>query len=258
MKLETKIVLITVKAYPNPSKKYGETVCCAGIDLQTNSWIRLYPVTYRDLEYSKRFKKYDIIKVKCAKAPNDRRVESYKIDVDSLIIVNHIDTKNNWQERRKILLPTVSTSFCDILTAVESNRSFGMFKPSHIDFSYEKASSVKEERRKACYSQLQFFNEQKQAIEKIPFDFYYHFQCLDSPECNGHKLPIFDWEIVESFRKWRHVYRTQAELLEKIRERWLTRICSSKNDVYFFVGNIQRFKDQFMVLGVFYPKKNRC
>jgi len=69
LKLETKTVLITVKAYPNPSKKYGETVCCAGIDLQTNSWIRLYPVTYRDLEYSKRFKKYDIIKVKCAKPP---------------------------------------------------------------------------------------------------------------------------------------------------------------------------------------------
>ena len=30
-----KRVLITVKAYPNPSKKYGETVCCAGVDVNT-------------------------------------------------------------------------------------------------------------------------------------------------------------------------------------------------------------------------------
>jgi len=37
MPLETKQVLITVKAYPNPSVKYGETVCCAGIDIETAS-----------------------------------------------------------------------------------------------------------------------------------------------------------------------------------------------------------------------------
>ena len=28
-----------------------------------------------------------------------------------------------------------------------------------------------------------------------------------------------------------------------------------KRDVYFFVGNMQRFRDIFMVLGVFYPPR---
>ena len=41
MRHEKKTVLVTVKAYPNPSKKYGETVCVAGIDLERNTLIRL-------------------------------------------------------------------------------------------------------------------------------------------------------------------------------------------------------------------------
>jgi hypothetical protein len=43
--------------------------------------------------------------------------------------------------------------------------------------------------------------------------------------------------------------------LEKIRQRWLTLMCNGANDLYFYVGNMQRFREQFMVLGVFYPKK---
>jgi hypothetical protein len=64
MQWTTKKVLVTVKAYPNPSKKYGETVCVAGIDLGTGKWIRLYPIQYRDLEDEKKFKKYSIIEIK--------------------------------------------------------------------------------------------------------------------------------------------------------------------------------------------------
>src|SRR3989304_3335000 len=104
MTLQTKQVLITVKAYPNPSKKYGETVCCAGIDLETACWIRLYPVPYRDLDSSQKFKKYTIIRVHCRKAPDDTRVESYKIDSDSIEIVNWLDTKKKRLSRGQIVL----------------------------------------------------------------------------------------------------------------------------------------------------------
>ncbi len=55
MNFETKKVLVTVKTYPNPSRKYQETVCVAGIDLDTKTWIRLYPIKFRDLEANKQF-----------------------------------------------------------------------------------------------------------------------------------------------------------------------------------------------------------
>jgi hypothetical protein len=45
-------VLIAVKTYPNPSSKYEETVCVAGIQLDRGQpeWIRLYPVRFRNVD----------------------------------------------------------------------------------------------------------------------------------------------------------------------------------------------------------------
>jgi hypothetical protein len=36
-------ILITVKAYPTLSGKYGELVCIAGIR-EDGSWVRIYPM----------------------------------------------------------------------------------------------------------------------------------------------------------------------------------------------------------------------
>jgi hypothetical protein len=59
-------VLITVKAYPSVSTKYGETVCVAGIRLDTPEpgWVRLFPVAYRDLLVEQRFRKYEIVRLR--------------------------------------------------------------------------------------------------------------------------------------------------------------------------------------------------
>jgi len=231
-----------------------ETVCCAGIDLENQQWIRLYPIPYRDLDESQKFKKYNIIKVKCHKS-NDARIESYRVDSDSIEILDHIDTKNKWCKRKSLILSTKSESFCSILESISENKSLGMFKPDDIKFSHKKSDLKNTRVRKAAYAQLSFFNKQKQAIEQIPYDFYYSFKCNGNPECKGHKLLIIDWELGQSYRSWGYRYKSEELLLEKIKERWLDRMCSEKNDVYFFVGNQRRFKNQFMVLGVFYPPK---
>lgn len=70
---ETKNVLVTVKAYPNPSRKYGETVCVAGVDLKTSKWVRLYPIPFRDLDDEKKFAKYSVIEVRAKKPSDDKR-----------------------------------------------------------------------------------------------------------------------------------------------------------------------------------------
>lgn len=255
MALETKQVLVTVKAYPNPSKKYGETVCCAGIDLETGYWIRLYPVPYRDLDASQKFKKYSIINVRCWKARDDRRPESYKVDADTIEVVRRLDTKNKWKARGQIVRPTVSPSFCHILGESEHGKSLGMFKPSEMEFSWKHVKIQDQRARDACYAQLSFFDKRKDTIERIPFDFHYHFKCAGDTDCPGHKLLIIDWEIGQAFRDWRQTYATESLLLEKIKHRWLNLMCADENDAHFYVGNMQRFQNQFMVLGVFYPKK---
>ena len=53
-------VLITVKTYPIPSPKYDELVCTAGVT-ESGDFIRLYPINFRDLPYSKQYRKYQWI-----------------------------------------------------------------------------------------------------------------------------------------------------------------------------------------------------
>jgi hypothetical protein len=253
---EIKRILVTVKAYPNPSKKYGETVCVAGVDIDKGKWMRLYPIPYRDLDGDKRFKKYNIIQIRAIKARDDKRPESFKVDIDSIKILDHLDTKDKWLRRKKIVLPTVDDSMCEILRKNEENRkSLGVFKPANVDFICEKAKPKDQRTREACYAQLSFLNKRKNTIENIPFDFRYRFFCHNEPLCQGHNFSNIDWEIGQAYRDWRHIYKPESLLLEKIKERWLSRMCSVKNDIYFFVGNMHRFPTNFMILGVFYPPK---
>lgn len=254
---ETKKVLITVKAYPNPSKKYVETVCVAGIDISKNEWVRLYPIPYRDLDEDKKFRKYSIIQVRAKKPRNDRRPESYRIDMNSIKILDYLDPRDKWIRRKNIVLPTVDNSMCEILRLQKrEDKSLGVFKPCNVNFIWTKGRPKDERARKACYAQLRFFDKKKDVIETIPFWFRYTFSCSDEPMCPGHDYLIIDWEIGQTYRKWRRKYGTEDVLLEKIREQWLIKMCSPKRDFYFFVGNTKRFRETFMILGVFYPPKN--
>jgi hypothetical protein len=252
---ETKTVLITVKAPPNPSKKHQEINCCAGIDLSTGTWIRLYPIPFRLLDYDKKFPKYSIISVHCQRPLRDKRVESYEVDQDSIKILRHLGTQNKWAERKKIVLPTLSPSFCSILDEVTLNKSLGIFKPIDIDFEIKKSVSKDEKKRRAAYDQYHLFDQKLKPVEQIPFGFYYRFKCNNSPNCPRHKLMIHDWELMETYRRWRHKYTPQALFFDKIREKWFDDLCGSTRDTYFYVGNMWRHPKQFMVLGVFYPPK---
>jgi hypothetical protein len=149
----TKRILITVKAPPNPSQKYQETNCCAGIDLDSGQLIRLYPIPFRLLDDSKKFPKYTIIKVSCQRPLRDKRIESYKVDQDSIEILNHLDTKNNWAKRKQIVLPTVSPSFCQIVQDTKRNKSLGVFKPYSVQFSAKKLSLVDQAKLEEPYRQ---------------------------------------------------------------------------------------------------------
>ncbi len=252
--LETKTILITVKAPPNPSKKYQETNCCVGIDLANGQFIRLYPIPFRLLQDSQKFPKYSIIQVKCQKPVRDKRVESYKVDQDSIKVLEHLGTANKWAKRKSIVLPADNLSFCQILREVKDKKSLGLFKPFNVEFEIKKSTKSTDKKYTNAYGQYWLFDKKLRPLEKIPFDFYYKFKCLQEKECSGHILKIHDWELVASYRTWRYRYREQKVLLEKITQKWLE-ISGPKKDVYFYVGNMWQHPKQFLVLGVFYPPK---
>jgi len=134
----TKRVLITVKAYPNPSKKYGETVCCAGIDIESLEWVRLYPIPFRDLDSSQKFQKYTIVTVRCWKAPDDHRLESYKVDSDSIKIVLTSILRRSGKPERRLFCPLFRPHFA---ASCKTQQPIGRWGPSSLAISGSRGKS---------------------------------------------------------------------------------------------------------------------
>ncbi len=103
-------ILIAVKTYPTLSAKYDELVCTAGF-LEDGSWIRIYPVPFRKLDYQNQYHKWQWIEIDITKNTSDFRPESYRpIDIDKPFIVgDKVGTKGNWSARKKVVQGQVYT-----------------------------------------------------------------------------------------------------------------------------------------------------
>ena len=114
-------VLVVVKASPQPSVKYGDTVCVAGVRLDgaEKSWIRLYPVPFRWVGENAKFAKYDVIEVSMRRREADSRPESYVPDVDSIEIVDHFDTAKGWARRSEVIGKLPAATTCGLAAAAK-------------------------------------------------------------------------------------------------------------------------------------------
>lgn len=250
-------VLVTVKAYPAASVKYGEAVCVAGIRTDTDSprWVRLYPVDYRDLPIDRRFAKYEEIALDVSPS-SDRRPESLRPDTSTIEVLRKVTTGSDrrWGERRGYVEPLIDDSMCSVLAAQrDGGQSLGAFRP----YKVHDVEPVREQPWSAqqldVLSQMTLFAQDKKTLEKIPWRFRYHYSCGGS--CNGHHQTIIDWEIHQAYRSWRDTYG-EDEAVERVRSKWLEELCGPTRDTIFFVGNQHLHPDSFLVLGVFWPPKS--
>ncbi|MBC6405898.1 MAG: hypothetical protein GDA41_09305 [Rhodospirillales bacterium] len=85
---ETQAIVI-VKAAPQVSRRHGETVCCAAIDLQGN-WLQLYPIAFRTLDEGQKFGRWDRVRFKWRMPDDDARPESRRADQANLEIVGKL------------------------------------------------------------------------------------------------------------------------------------------------------------------------
>lgn len=258
-------VLITVKAAPNPSVTYGETVCVAGVrigDLGPKDWIRLYPINFRHLPSStEKFKKYNIVTVEARPAP-EARLESWRPDMSTLRVEDNVPS---WHRRRPLLDPLIDDSMCRIrrdAAADASARSLALVRPAEVlDFRVRKHpgwSTDEQSKIDAYVNQFELGVFGEHETEKVPleaprFKGFYKWRCGD-PACQTHEQMILDWEFVALQRSLRN--KPDGEAKDALRQRFLDQICSRENDVAFYVGNQAKRHQTFSILGVYYPKRD--
>lgn len=249
-------VLITVKAAPNPSATYGETVCVAGLrlDLEHMSWVRLYPINFRFIESDNTFKKYDVVTLTASPSTEPRR-ESWKPRIDTLKVVGHLE---GWKPRMPVLRPlTRDQTMCDLnaraldggpsLGLVPARRVTGLKITPHPGWSRDEQQKIDD-----YVSQPELFDsgKPKTALQAPRFKAHYQWTCF-AAGCKGHEQGLIDWEFTAFQRR---LPADEASAKDAIRQKWLESICSPANEVFFYVGNQAKRHQVFSVLGVVYPK----
>jgi len=257
MAWETKRILITVRTYPTPARKSVETSCTGGIT-SDGKWIRLFPMPYRDLKPGQKFSKYQWIEARIQKAKNDPRPESFNPDRDSIRPISGVlSTENEWQARKDLVFPLRAHCLCCLKQERDQRGAptLGLFKPAKIRrLLIEKDEPDWTEDQNAILRQGSLFEtEPKEALEKIPFKFSYEFQCAES-DCTGHKAICTDWEMGESYRKWRQQYGDKWEAA--FRQRYEQEMIG-KLDTHLYVGTLHQYPGTWIIVGLFYPQVQR-
>ena len=255
-----KKILITVKTIPTESSEYEETVCTAGIT-EDSKWIRIYPIPFRKLDYSQRYKKFQWIEAEVFRSTKDYRPESYKCNWQSIRL---LDSISDWGEKYKLCVENmpVYDSFDELISLAQSKPvalSLAVFKPKEIigcavqprDVSkqLEKQGRIKSARIMDLFDGKEFI-----PAKPLPFKLTYSF--IDSVG-KRHSLMIEDWEAYELFSKYEQDFEMAKEKVEeKYRE-----LASSRHDLFLFVGTRLSAHyttlNPFSIIGVFSPPKDR-
>lgn len=256
-------ILITVKTYPTLSRKYGETVCTAGVR-EDGSWVRIYPVPFRRLDEAEQYRKFDWLECDLIKSRTDSRPETHHpSDMKQLIPVGHIGTDSQWRERRELLLKkaTVHTRLQALIDGAKANTlSLAVFKPAKVlDFVWEEetrewdAAKLAEMRDKTNQGELfaeEAWRKTFQVIPKLPYSFSYRFADADGRES---EMQVLDWEVGALFWNCLRRHGDEKTALENVREKYLDEF--TRTDLHFFLGTTQQFHfvapNPWVIIGVF-------
>lgn len=248
-------VLITVKAYPSISTKYGEAICVAGIRLDTPmpEWVRLFPVRYRELPVELQFRKYEVIRLRARKHSSDPRAETWRPDVDSIERDHVVPAGGTWAGRRRHVEPLLGPTMCQLYRGRKGGGpgpSLGIVRPARLRGIRVRLEEKWSSGQLATAGQGSLLTTKLDLVKPM-HAFLYSYAC-EEPGCKGHVQKIVDWELGESYRSWP---QRGDDLVDAIKAKWLDHMCAEEREPLFFVGDQHMRPGHFMVLGTFYPER---
>jgi hypothetical protein len=258
-------VLITVKTYPTLSRKYGETVCTAGVR-EDGSWMRIYPVPFRRLDEDEQYRKFDWIEADFIPSRSDPRPETHHpADLAKMIPCARMETTDNWRERRALLLEKaeVHHRLEPLFEGAKTNRlSLAVFKPTRIrgfiwedddrDWDEGKVAQMRDKTRQQELFADERWRETFKIIPKLPYAFSYQLEDADGRKST---MQVLDWECGQLYWNCLRRHGNEQTALEKVREKYLDEF--TRRDLHFFLGTTEQFHgfapNPWVIVGVFAP-----
>jgi hypothetical protein len=241
-------VCILVKAYPQPSQKYEETVCVAAVT-EAHELVRLYPIRFRHLPEEKRFNRFDWIEVEMTRASEDPRPESFRVKEDSIRIVL-LGDKQSPDDKVKLWKPSVVDSFEALkVLQKDAQRSLGIVRPDpdSVRFSYEildRAPEEAQETTRSVYAQQSLLEKALTQLPEPEYVFRYQFTSAG----NKHSMQLHDWEIEATYHNYKRRYGSVAAALDKMVEYFQGK--APTMNLHLIMGNMHKRPWQFIIIGV--------
>lgn len=235
-----------VKAFPQPSQKYQETVCCAGITPE-GSLVRLYPIRFRHLPLEKRFKRWNMVEYVAGRPIADHRPESRHVNEDSIHVVQATVPA---EHRVRAWLPHVSTSLQALKDEnIATGKSLGIVKPDEgsLVFKARRLSPDSEDdndlqKTFQAFQQASLLEAEDLKPIAVEFDFSYQF----TSNGNRHVMKIHDWEVQAAFHAYKKKYGDKA--LEMMHDQYQNRMPGS--NLHFVMGTMKAHPRQFIIIGL--------
>lgn len=231
--------MVLVKALPQPSKRYGETVCCAGITSEGN-WKRLYPIRFRHLSGSAAFSRWDWVSFQFGTPRSDPRVESCHVHEETIVK----DGRMAEGERARVLNPLLDPS---AKHAFEAGRSLALVRPRKSQFYYRPRTAkeilAQRDAFRRAAMQKDIFDKELSEIDPSPYDFRFRF----SDASGDHDHACGDWETHAMFWNWRQSM-SDAEVLGKMVHTFNEQY--PKRGMVFALGNMAKRPQTWQMLGV--------
>lgn len=235
--------MILVKALPQPSKKFGETVCCAGIT-SDRKWKRLYPVRFRYLQGDIRFERWQWVEFDYRPPTSDRRAESCHVYEDRLRAAGALSEQDRFDLLDPLIVPSAKV-------AASAGHSLALIRPQNTRFTWRKKPAISIQAEKQAYksaaAQRDMLDREQDRemaeFEPSPYQFAFTFTDGDGQ----HTWRCGDWETHAAFYHLRRRY-SEAEALQHLNVTYNEQY-PSKGFV-FAIGNMAKRPQTWQLLGV--------
>lgn len=236
-----------VKAYPQPSHKYEETVCVAAISEDGQHMLRLYPIRYRHLPAERQFERFDLIEMDAERPRDDHRPESRHVAEDSIRIVGR---GKDLSDVAKVQLwkPFVVPSLKALHEQNKAtHRSFGIVRPDPGSLKFfskpvKQTSAQEQALSSSLFQQNALFGDPPKPLQKPEFSFGYRF----TSDGHEHTHLVHDWEVQAAYFAYCKRYGDKA--LEMLQQEYGQNIPS--RNPHFIMGTMKAHPQTFIIIGI--------
>lgn len=238
---------ILVKAYPQPSRTYEETVCVAAVSEDGSEMLRLYPIRYRHLPKDRQFERFDLIEFDTEKPRDDHRPESRHVIEDSIRIVGRGKELAD-AAKVKLWSPFIATSLKALHEENKAtHRSFGIVRPDPGSLKFfveaeDKADATARAMNQTAFHQVSLLDAPLAKLPAPEYAFGYRF----TSGGHKHRHYIHDWEVQAAYIAYCKRYGEEA--IAKLRQEYGERI--PERNPHFILGTMKAHPGTFIIIGI--------